>query len=202
MMIEQRLWKKGDFVEMVDLAQFSEPPPAPEPQRWHILRVHPHRETKVMRAFRQRNISAYMPLMTNTQDVTRYRRGFEWIERRRVVSPLIAGALLIPDYETDRERWRAVDGVIGIYRMGECTPFLTPKLIQDLRNIEAIGNAPKSKRAHLFEIGQLVRVVNGPFRHFSARVERFDCRGRLTIGIEIFGRITPKECLESDIEAV
>jgi len=33
-------------------------------------------------------------------DVTRYRRGFEWIERRNVVAPLISGAILIPDFET------------------------------------------------------------------------------------------------------
>lgn len=197
----QRLYEKGEFIEMVDLSQFG-PLEVPIPQRWYVLRVHPNREFKVMKTFRQRNISGWLPLITAMQDITRYRRGFETIERRNVTSPLVSGVIIIPDFEVDPEHWREVDGIIGIYRMGECTPFLTLKDITDLRNIETIGNTPKSKRARLFEIGQLVRVINGPFRQFCARVERFDSKGRLSVGVEIFGRITPSELSESDIEAV
>lgn len=200
MMVEQRQWKKGEVIEHVDLWRLAGPLAAPMPKRWHMLCVHPNREFKVMKTFRQRNISGWLPLMTASQEVTRYRRGFEWIERRNVTSPLISGVIIIPDFETEAERWREVDGVIGIHHMGPCTPYLNPKLLQDLRNIEAIGNTPKSKRARLFEIGQLVRVLNGPFRHFCARVERFDSKGRLSVGVEIFGRITPIELSESDIE--
>jgi transcriptional antiterminator NusG len=203
MMVEQRLWKHGEFVGMVDLASMTGPLEVPLlPERWYILRVHPNREAKVMRTFAQRNISGWLPMITTMQHVTRYRRGYEWIERRTFVVPLIAGVIIIPDFELEPERWRDVDGVIGIYRMDQCVPFLKPKHIADLRNIEAIGNTPRTKRAHLFEIGQLTRVVNGPFRSFCARVERFDSQGRLTIGVEIFGRITPVELSDSDVEAV
>jgi hypothetical protein len=44
--------------------------------------------------------------------------------------------------------------------------------------------------------------VKGPFRGFSARVERIDSRIGLSVGTEIFGSITPSEIEESDIEAV
>jgi len=202
MTVEQRLWKKGEFVGMVDLARISGVLEVPIPARWYILRVHPHREFKVMKTFGQRGISGWVPTLTSTQHVTRYRRGYEWIERRNVISPMISGAVIIPDFEAGREQWRQVDGVIGVYRMAECTPYLTPKLMMDLRNIAAIGNTPKTKRARLFEIGELVRVVNGPLRHFSARVERFNSTRRLSVGVDIFGRITPVELDESDIEAV
>lgn len=201
MMVDQRLYKKGEFVELVDLSQFG-PLEVPIPQRWFILRVHPNREFRVMKTFRRRNISGRLPTLTSMQDYTRYRRGYEWIERKNFTSPLITGGILIPDFEVDSGRWRDVDGVIGIYRMDECTPYLTPKLFNDLCNIEAIGNTPKSKRERLFEIGQLVRVINGPFREFCARVERFDSKGRLSVGVEIFGRITPAELSEGDIVAV
>jgi len=202
MMAEQRLYKKGEFVELVDLSLLAGPMVAPIPERWYVLRVKPHREAKVMKSFRQRNISAWLPLMTSSQTVVRYRSGYEYTQKRNVVSPLVSGAIIIPDFEVDAERWRTVDGVIGLYRMHECLPYLTPKLLQDLRNIEKICNTPKSKRDHLFEIGELVRVLNGPFRHFSARVERFDSKGRLSVGVEIFGRITPIELSEDDIEKV
>ena len=204
-MIEQRLYKKGDFIEMVDLAQFAGPVEMPIPKRWYMLRVYPNREFKVMKTFRQRNISGWVPLLTTMQDITRYRRGYQYVHRQNVTSPMISGVVIIPDYELANDRvhhWREVDGVIGLYRMDWCLPFLTPKHIEDLRNIEAIGNTPKSKRARAFEIGQLVRIVNGPFREFCARVERFDSKGRLSVGVEIFGRITPAEFDEGDIEAV
>jgi transcription termination/antitermination protein NusG len=201
MMVDQRLWKKGEFVEMVDLDRFG-PLEVAIPQRWYMLRVHPNREFKVMKTFGQRNISGWLPLQTSMQDIKTYRHGYEQIRRREVTSPLISGVIIIPDFEASRDRWREIDGVIGILRMGPCMPSLTPKLLQDLRNIEAIGNTPRSKRERLFEVGQLVRVVNGPFRSFCASVERLDSRSRLKIGVEIFGRITPIEVSESDIEAV
>jgi hypothetical protein len=38
------------------------------------------------------------------------------------------------------ERWKEVDGTIGALRFGDFTHSLTPKLIAQLRSIEAIGN--------------------------------------------------------------
>jgi len=186
---------KGQIVGYVPVD--DDPVAVPIPKRWYILQVHRGREFKVMKKFRRHNISGWLPLITTRQRVTRYRRGFQWVEQRNVISPLISGAILIPDFE---DRWH-VDGVIGLYRMDQCLPFLTPEMIKDLRNIEAIANTPKSKRARLFELGELVRVVNGPFRSFCGRVERFDSIGRLSVGVEIFGRITPTELSECDIEA-
>jgi transcriptional antiterminator NusG len=205
LMSEQRLYKKGEFVGMVDRSQLADPVEVPIPKRWYLLRVFPNREFRVMKTFGQRGISGWLPLMTTPQEFRRYHRGYEYIDRQNVTSPMISGVILIPDHELadDRvHRWREVDGVIGIYRMDECVPFLTPDHIGDLRNIEAIGNTPKSKRARAFEVGELVRVVNGPFRDFCALVERFASKGRLGVGVEIFGRITPIEIDESDIEAV
>jgi transcription termination/antitermination protein NusG len=186
--------------QIVDYVPIVEPIAVPLPRRWYILRTHPSREFKVMKAFQLRNISAYLPVLTSMQDIRRHRPGYEWIERRNVTSPLISGCVLIPDFEAARDCWTGINGAIGLLRFGDYTPFLTPKLFDDIRKIETIGNTPKSKRERLFEIGQLTRVVNGPFRSFCGRVERFDSKGRLSVGVEIFGRITPVELNESDIE--
>ena len=112
-------------------------------------------------------------------------------------------AALLEDVGDRRDRQRVGTQLgIGLLRFGEFTPYLTPKLFDDIRKIADIGNTPKSKRERLFEIGQLTRVVSGPFRDFCGRVERFDSKGRLSVGVEIFGRITPVELAESDIEPV
>jgi transcriptional antiterminator NusG len=192
-------YRKGQIVEYLPIDY--EPISVPLPKRWYMLRTHNNREFKVMKKLRDRNMSGYLPVMTTMREINRFYRGWEWIERKNVVSPLILGVILVPDFEADAE-WKTVDGAIGLLRFGEFTPYLTPKLFNDIRNIEDIGNTPKSKREHLFEIGQLTRVVNGPFRDFCGRVERFDSRGRLSVGVEIFGRITPVELDESDIEPV
>lgn len=203
MALRQGGYVRGEKVGTVDLDRLFGPLEVPvAPARWYILRVHPGREAKVMKTFRQRNISAWLPLMTSRQNVTRYHRGYETTVSQQVTSPLIAGAVIVPDFEVNGDRWKGVDGVIGIYRIGPCVPVLTPELMHQLRNIEATSNTPKSKRARKFELGELTRVTSGPFAHFSARVERFDSPGRLSVGIDIFGRITPIEIDESDLEKI
>jgi hypothetical protein len=66
-------YRKGQIVGYVPVT--SEPVALPIPKRWYFLRVHPNGKFKVMKAFRQRDISGWLPLMTTMQDVTRYRRG-------------------------------------------------------------------------------------------------------------------------------
>lgn len=189
----------GQIVDYMPVGDFVS---VPMPKRWYIRRTAPNREFKVIKRARQLGLSAYLPTLTSRREFHRLQAGYEWIERRNVVSPLITGAILVPDFEVDAENWKYVDGVFGWLRFGDYVPSLSPKLLADIRRIEAIGNTPKSKRAHYFEIGQLVRVVTGPFRGFSARVERFDGIGRISVGIEIFSRITPATLDEGEIEAV
>jgi transcriptional antiterminator NusG len=180
----------------------TEPISVPLPKRWYILRTAPNREFRVMKRFGQLGVSGYLPTLTSRREFRKYKAGYDWIERRNVTSALITGAVLVPDFEIDAPALKSVDGLFGVLRFGEYVPTLSPKLVADLRMIAAIGNTPKGKREHYFEIGQLVRVLSGPFRGFSARVERFDGVGRISVGVEIFSRITRTEIGEGEIEAV
>ena len=203
MVFRQRQYTRGEIVGRVDLARLLGPLEVPiHPVRWSVLRVFPNRELKVMKEFRRRNISAWFPVMTSPRELTRYHNGRRYIERRNVTGPMISGCVLLPDFEMRLGRWAAVDGTIGELRFGEFDVVLNACDVLSLRRIEAIGNTPKSKRERYFAIGQLVRVVDGPFKSFCGRVERFDSPGRLSVGVEIFGRITPAEFGEGDIEAV
>lgn len=189
---------KGQIVDYLS----TDPISVPLPKCWYILRTAPNREFKVMKRFSQLGLSGYLPTLTSRREYRRYQAGYEWIERRNATSPLITGAVLVPDFEIDAPALKSVDGLFGVLRFGDWVPTLTPKLLADIRKIEAISNTPKSKRDHYFQIGQLVRVLSGPFKGFSARVERFDGTGRIGIGIEIFSRITPSVLDEAEIEAV
>lgn len=205
--------------QIVDYLPVSGAVAVPMPKRWYIRRTAPNREFKVLKRAQQLGLSCYLPTLRSRREIRRAKAGYEWIERKYVTGPLITGAILVPDFHplplfhrdrttepgsngVDSPDWKAVDGIFGILRFGEFVPTLTPQMFTDIRHIEAIGNTPKSKRERYFEVGQLVRVLSGPFKHFSARVERIDSGGRIAVGVEIFSRITPAMFDEGDIEAV
>jgi transcriptional antiterminator NusG len=199
--LRPREFVRGEIVGSVDLERLRGPLEVPAvPERWYLLRVYPHLQLKVMKTFRERNISAWLPMQTETRSVSRYNRGYEKIVEQRVLSPLVSGLIILPDFEVKLGRCWGVDGVIDVLRVGDCVPVLKLQDVIDLRNIEAIGNTPKSKRERKFALGELVRVKSGPFAYFCGLVERFDSTGRLSVGLDIFGRVTPISIEESDLE--
>jgi hypothetical protein len=101
--------------------------------RWYLLRVHPHLQTKVMKTFRERNISAWLPMHTETRSMSRHNRGYETIIDAAGHAPLISGLIIMPDFELKLGRCWAVDGVIDVLRVGDCVPVLRPQDVEDLR---------------------------------------------------------------------
>jgi transcriptional antiterminator NusG len=196
-----REFVRGEIVGSVDLDQLRGPREVPAvPERWYLLRVHPQLQIKVMRTFRERNISAWLPMHTETRHMSRHNRGYETIVTQQVTAPLISGLIIMPDFEMKLGRCWAVDGVIDVLRVGVCVPVLRPQDVEDLRNIEAISNTPKSKRERKFELGELVRVKVGPFAHFCGVVERLDSSSRVSVDLRLFGRVTQISIDESELE--
>jgi transcriptional antiterminator NusG len=199
----------GQFVGTVDLDALHGPASVPmQPQCWFILRTHPNCERKVMREFERRNISAYCPLITKEQRVVRSVRGSSWTYeiKRQVVVPLFPQLLFVPDFERVPT---GIGGVSGWLRFGDSWARIPSQretksgaCMADIHALVAIANTPRSKREAKFEAGDIVRIVDGPFRSFSGRIERLDSKGRLTIAIEIFGRLSPTEMSEWQIEPV
>jgi transcriptional antiterminator NusG len=65
---------------------------------------------------------------------------------------------------------------------------------------EADAAAPKAKKKANFEIGDSVKVLDGPFASFSGLVEEIDFeKSRVKVSVSIFGRATP---VELDFEQV
>jgi transcriptional antiterminator NusG len=211
------VYKIGDFAGYVDLAQTRGPIETPMPERWYVLQTFPGKEAKVMRRFRDRGISAYHPLVRKLQMV----RGRK-IDRS---VPLFATLIFIPDFQA-RIGGVFVDGVDRYLKFDDryypYLPEVAPtvrraevpiesrfvkrddKLILDMpgiRKLEADGNIPVVRRRRLYKIGQLARVIDGPFTAFKGAIERLDSTGRLTLLLDLFSRMTPVELDEGQIEA-
>jgi transcriptional antiterminator NusG len=192
-------YRKGQIVGYVERG-WRGPLETPIPQRWYVLRTFPNKEPKVLRTYRNRNISFYFPTIRNRKRVTCTRKGYTYDVIRDVISPLFSGIIFIPDFQA-HEGGVHVDGVEGYFKMGDCYPYLTPKLFNDVRRLEADGNIPAARKRRLYTIGQRVNVVDGPFAAFNGIVDRLDSDGRLKVLVEIFGRWSSVLLDEDQIEA-
>jgi transcription termination/antitermination protein NusG len=214
-MTQAQLWKIGDHVGFVEMREKTGPIELPVPERWYVLQTYPNKEAKVMRTFKDRNISAYHPVVRQRKLI----RG----RLRDDLVPLFAGLIFIPDFQANIGGV-FVDGVDRYMKFGDYYPVLPQRAAPikhapawksrfvrrddkgvldmiGIRRIEAEGNIPVARRRRLYRIGQLVRVVDGPFAMFNGTIERLDSRERLKLALDVFGRMTSLELDEGQIEA-
>jgi transcriptional antiterminator NusG len=183
--------KIGDFVGFMDVDVAL-----PIPKLWYLLRIHPNRELAVEHKLLDRGVSAWLP---------KEKRSVRSVWSRRVLrtTPLFPGLLFIPDFEADLRRLKSLaEGIVGYVKFGERTAAATPKVMASLRQLEAAVDIPPSLRPRAYAIGQLVRVLDGPFEMFEGRIERLDSHARLSVALTIFERETPVMLDEDQIEAV
>src|SRR5215467_10593433 len=106
---------KGQIVGYVDVNQLRRPIETPMPQKWYVLMTFPNKEAKVMRTFKDRNISAYQPVIRKA----RIKRG----RRTEGTVPLFASLIFVPDFQA-RAGGVFVDGVDKYLKFGNYFPYL------------------------------------------------------------------------------
>jgi transcriptional antiterminator NusG len=182
----------GDFAGFMDSCDVS----LPIPKLWYLLRIQPNREMTTEDRLRDRGVSTYLPKEKRTVKGT-------WSRRVLRTMPLFPGLLFIPDFDADMRRLRSfADGIIGFVKFGEHAAAASLKTMASLRALEAIIDVPPSQRPRAYALGQVVRVVDGPFEFFEGKIERLDTHGRLSVALTIFERETPVVLDEGQIEAV
>jgi transcriptional antiterminator NusG len=171
--------------------------------QWYVIHVYSGFEKKVAQSIEEQAKQAGMTdvmerVLVPIEEVVEIRRGSK-VKAERKFFP---GYVLVNMEMTD-ETWHLVKntpkvtGFLG--GRGRPTPISGAEAERIMRQVQEGIERPKP--AITFEIGEQVRVCDGPFNSFNGFVEDVDEeRARVKVAVSIFGRATPVELEYSQVE--
>ena len=173
--------------------------------RWYVVHVYSGSEKKVVEAINDQIVRKGMQdyfedVLMPTEEVVEVRRGVRVNSERK----FFPGYILINMELTD-ETWQLVKsqskvtGILG----GKGKPIpITEKEAKQLINQISEG-IERPRASIIYEVGEQVRVCDGPFASFNGLVEDVDeDKARLKVAVSIFGRSTPVDLDYSQVEKV
>lgn len=173
--------------------------------RWYVLHVYSGFEKKVAEsilelAAQKGMADSFEQVLVPTEEVVEVRRGSKVNSERK----FFPGYVLIKMDMSD-ETWHLVKNtpkVTGFLGARERpTPITEAEAQRILRQVTEGVEKPRSSIS--YEVGEQVRVIDGPFASFVGFVEEADDeKARLKVSVSIFGRSTPVELEYSQVEKV
>jgi len=173
--------------------------------RWYVLHVYSGFEKKVASSIVEQAKQAGMEdkilqVLVPSEEVVEVRRGSKVSSDRK----FFPGYVLIEMELTDHA-WHLVQNtpkVSGFLGSKERpTPISEAEALRILNQVQEGVDRPRP--SVVYEIGDSVRVVDGPFTSFNGQVEDVDEeRSRVKVAVSIFGRSTPVELEYAQVEKV
>jgi transcriptional antiterminator NusG len=174
--------------------------------RWYVVHAYSNFEHRVADTLKERVKRAgleakFGEVLVPTEEVVEMRDG----QKRKSDRKFFPGYVLVR-MEMDEDTWHLVKEVPKVLGFIGGTPE-KPAAITDkeamsiLRRVEEGVDKPKPKV--LFEPGEVVRVIHGPFNDFNGVVESVNYeKSRIQVAVQILGRSTPVELEFSQVEKV
>lgn len=172
--------------------------------RWYVVHAYSGYEQRVMRTLQDRIKRSGMEdkfgeILVPTEEVVEMRDG----KKRKSDRKFFPGYVLV-QMEMNDDTWHLVKesprvlGFIG-GTSDRPAPISDAEANMILQRVEAGADKPRPKV--LFEPGEVVRVIDGPFTDFNGVVEEVNYeKNRLRVSVLIFGRSTPVELEFTQVE--
>jgi transcriptional antiterminator NusG len=176
--------------------------------RWYIIHAYSGFENKVRDAIMSEATRLGLDQLVEqvevpTEKITEVRRGKKITSDRKFFPGYVLAKLAMNDdvYHLVKNTPK-VTGFLGSFGKPQPISVVEAARILNTKD-EAAAAAPKQKISVDYEIGDQVKVLDGPFASFNGVVEELDFdRGRVKVGVSIFGRATPVELEFEQVERV
>ena len=176
--------------------------------RWYIIHAYSGFENKVKeQILADANRLGLAPLVESvevpTEKVTEVRRGKKVTSDKKFFPGYVLAKLAMNDdvYHLVKNTPK-VTGFLG--SMGKPQPITDAEAARILNTKEEQAAAPTKQKLKVdYDIGDQVKVLDGPFATFNGLVEELDFdRGRVKVSVSIFGRATPVELEFEQVERI
>ena len=173
-------------------------------KRWYVVHAYSGYEKKVALAIKERVNLAGMEdlfgeILVPTEEVVEIRGG----QKRKSERKFFPGYVLV-QMELSDDTWHLIKetprvmGFIG-GKADKPAPITEREANAILARVHDSEEKPRPKT--LFEPGEVIRVIDGPFNDFNATVEEVNYdKSKLRVAVTIFGRSTPVELDFTQVE--
>lgn len=173
-------------------------------KRWYVIHAYSGYEKKVAAALKERielngMQEMFGEVLVPTEEVVEMRAG----QKRKSERKFFPGYVLV-QMELNDSTWHLVKetprvmGFIG-GKADQPAPITDKEAEVILQRMDDSADKPKPKT--MFEPGEMVRVIDGPFNDFNGMVEEVNYdKNRLQVAVLIFGRSTPVELEFGQVE--
>ena len=174
-------------------------------KNWYIIHTYSGFERKVAESLMNR-VQAYSlqdkigQILIPTEDVMEIKGG-----KKVVSSKLFFPGYILVEMEMSDETWHLVRNtpkVTGFVSQGQKpTPLTNEEVEQVVHRVSTTAEKPKPK--FMYEHGEAVKIIDGPFSNFSGSVEEVNLeKNTLKVMVTIFGRATPVELEFIQVEKI
>ena len=174
--------------------------------KWYIIHAHSGFEKKVashiLEEAAQKGLSAmFERVVVPTEEVVEVRRGKKVQSERKFFPGYVLAKMEMTD-----ATWQLVkktDKVTGFLGGKGIRPQPITEAEAQAIFAQAEEGASSARNAVRFDIGEQVKIIDGPFESFIGTVEDIDDgRGKLKVSVSIFGRATPVELTFEQVHKV
>jgi len=174
-------------------------------KRWYIIHAYSNFEKKVAESIREQSkqrglADLFDEILVPTEKVVEVRRGRKVDTERKFFPGYVLAKMELTDeaYHLIKNTPK-VTGFLGTDK--KPMPISDAEADRILHQVQEGIDRPKPSVS--FEVGEQVRVSDGPFASFNGTVEEVDeGRSRVKVAVSIFGRATPVELEFTQVEKV